>query len=49
VSAGEMVVDPGREMLDWKAVTRLHPCWVNRFRMEVWEWGVSMNLRQERG
>ena len=47
MSAGEMVVDPGRGRLHWKAVTKLHPCWVNKFRMDVCECGVSMNLQQE--
>ena len=35
VSDGETEVELGPIELDWKAVARLQPCCVNRFRMDA--------------
>ena len=35
VSVGETEVELGGIELDWKAVARLQPCWVNRLRMDA--------------
>lgn len=44
VSEGEGEVELRAMELDWKAVARLQPCWVKRFRIEAWGRAWSVNL-----
>ena len=44
VSEGEIELDPGGSVLHWKAVAKLHPCCVNKFKMFVCEGTCSQNL-----
>lgn len=50
VSDDVMEVELGGMELDWKAVARLQPCWVKRFRMEAWGrvWSENLVYRIER-
>ena len=49
VSEGATEVELGGMELDWKAVARVQPCWVNRFRTEACGTGWSENLGGEWG
>ena len=49
VSEGATAVELGGMELDWNAVARLQPCWVNRFSTNAWGRGWSENLVLHRG